>query len=202
MILILYRCRAVSFSSWSVDGWMLGVWIGGLDSWGGSIVLIRITQRLSLLLFSGIPSHFKPLTNPPAVATPEKIDMEMTLQTSDSDRGKEWHMMVEDFSILFSIFLGLLQSTSGWRSKRSLETFHCASAWTVPAVLPRVLPHGQQGNDCWSRWSHQWKAGSERCGSFVSEFSSDTRIFRIFRVFERNQWFRKNSGWTSCQVCQ
>lgn len=82
-------------------------------------MLIRITQLVPftfLLLFSGIPSHSKPLTNPPAVATPEKIDMEMTLQTSDSDRGKEWHMMVEDFSILF-YFLGvatvLLQSTSG-----------------------------------------------------------------------------------------
>lgn len=44
-------------------------------------MLIRITQLVPftfLLLFSGIPSHSKPLTNPPAVATPEKIDMEMT----------------------------------------------------------------------------------------------------------------------------
>jgi hypothetical protein len=96
--------------------------VGGLDRWLGFLRRLSADQNYSacpfyiLLLFSGIPSHSKPLTNPPAVATPEKIDMEMTLQTSDSDRGKEWHRMVEDFSILF-YFLGvatvLLQSTSG-----------------------------------------------------------------------------------------
>lgn len=68
----------------------------------------------------------------------------MTLQTSDSDRGKEWHMMVEDFSILF-YFLGVA-TVNQWLKVKE-----------VAGDLP--LRFGLDGASCVATGAAAWAAG-------------------------------------------